>query len=218
MASALPIVPTAAHIAVSTAITCIVTAHAGSAVIHQWVHWSVPDGSSALLIDMEGMRASSDAFEAPGWSLSVRGGAEGMWWSVCDPEDGVTGLMRYSLDALSSGPASVPLELVVGPFGQFGAGQTAFGGEVGQWQLGASNYFGFRFLSRHGDVHYGWGRMDMGDVPGSGTIVEIAWQDTPGFGIQVGHTPSAGLLVLLGLAALVGGPSGTRRRVAPSPR
>lgn len=50
----------------------------------------------------------------------------------------------------------------------------------------------------------------LGDI-GSGTaairtVAEIAWQDTPGLGIRVGHVPAAGPLVLLGIAALVGGP------------
>jgi hypothetical protein len=121
-------------------------------------------------------------------------------------EGGGAGLMRYSLDPARSGPGNLPWALVVGPFSDFGLGTAAFGTDVGDWRLDEANYFGFRFTSRAGTVHYGWGRLDVGSSAATRTIVEIAWQDTPGLGIQVGHTPAAGPLVLLGIATIVGGP------------
>lgn len=193
------------------AVALLAAAHesAEGAIVHQVVNWSVPADGQGLVIDLEHLQPSIVA-EAAAWELRVFG-ESGLEFEVQDG-GGMTGLMRYSLDPAIAGPGSLPVDLVVGPFSAFGSGAASFGSAVGQWRLSDANYFGFRFMSREGDVHYGWGRIDIGTDAAIRTVVEIAWQDAPGLGVQVGHTPAAGPLVLLGMAALIGGP----RRARPA--
>lgn len=181
---------------------------AEGAIIHQSVHWTVPADDQGLVIDLERLQALSGPAALGDWHVRVFG-ASGLQFEV--REGGAAGLMRYSLDPGKAGPGNLPLGLVVGPFSDFGSGTAAFGTGIGEWRLDGPNYFGFRFISRAGDVHYGWGRLDVGPSATSRSIVEIAWQDTPGLGLQVGHTPAAGPLVLLGIATLMGGPRRARR-------
>ena len=181
---------------------------AEGAIVHQVANWSVPADAQGLVIDLEHLQPSIVAGSPSAWQVRVFG-ESGLEFAVQDGA-GMAGLMRYSLDSASAGPGSLPLDLVVGPFSDFGSGNASFGGAVGQWRLNDANYFGFRFVSREGEVHYGWGRIDVGADAAIRTVVEIAWQDTPGLGVQVGHTPAAGPLVLMGIAALVGGPRRAR--------
>lgn len=181
---------------------------AQGAIIHQSVHWTVPADDQGLVIDLERLQALSGPAALGDWHLRVFGTSSLQFEGR---EGGGAGLMRYSLDPGKAGPGNLPWALVVGPFSDFGSGTAAFGAEVGEWRLDGPNYFGFRFMSRAGDVHYGWGRLDVGPSAASRSIVEIAWQDTPGLGLQVGYTPAAGPLVLLGIATIVGGPRRERK-------
>lgn len=173
---------------------------ASAAIVHREVSWSVPSDGSGLHVDLEMLEAQPNALSLGGWHLRISGDS-GLMFGTQD-----AGLMLYSADPGQSGPASLPLNLVVGPFSAFGSGQVSFGTGIGQWRIGQPNYFGFRFTSRTGELHFGWGRMDFGSSAADRTIVEIAWHQAPGVGIQVGHVPAAGPLVLMGIAALVGGP------------
>jgi MYXO-CTERM domain-containing protein len=71
---------------------------------------------------------------------------------------------------------------------------------VGNWNLNAINYFGFRFAANSGAIHYGYGRMDVGASANVRTLKFIEWNDTPGAAVQV--IPAPGALALLGLAGL----------------
>jgi hypothetical protein len=187
---------------------------AEGAIIHQSVTWHVPADRHGVLVDLEALDLVSgpEPAAAAAWHLRIFGDVR-LEFAARDGDGTVAGLMRYSVDPSQSGPGSLPLDLVVGPFSDFGSGEASFGDAVGEWRFNSANHFGFTFVSRAGNVHYGWARMDIGADAGTRTIVEIAWQDTPGVGIQVGHVPAAGPLVLLGIAALVGGPRRTRSAV-----
>lgn len=81
----------------------------------------------------------------------------------------------------------------------------------------SNNLVGFRFQHEGlGGVRYGWMRLSLGSslssVGGTGprTIVEYAYEDQAGVGIQAGIVPAPGALALLGLAGL----AGSRRRRA----
>ena len=88
-------------------------------------------------------------------------------------------------------------------------------GEIGKWRAGAATDFRSMFSARVGDARVGWGRIGNPWGEAFPTPVEIAWQDTPDRGIQVGHAPAAGPLVLLGIAALLGGPRQGRAARGP---
>jgi hypothetical protein len=73
-------------------------------------------------------------------------------------------------------------------------------GETGKFILGESGLFGFEFQEEAGGpVYYGWLRFtpDNDDV---GTLVDWAFNDTAGEGIQAGLVPEPSSAVLLTLA------------------
>ena len=68
---------------------------------------------------------------------------------------------------------------------------------AGGWTLNASNYFGFRFLAGDGQIHYGFGRMDVGASESVRTVAFVSYESTPGASITV---PGPGALAFLGWA------------------
>lgn len=77
-------------------------------------------------------------------------------------------------------------------------------------------------LMRHSDdmmsVRCGLSRADLGCAATVPPIAEIAWQLAPATGGDAGHVPSAGPLVLLGIATLVGSaPARVRHSQGASP-
>jgi MYXO-CTERM domain-containing protein len=85
----------------------------------------------------------------------------------------------------------------------------AFGAAAGQWQYGADNLVGFRFVSAAGTTHYGWMRFLMGAQPATGnlvtrTVVDFAYESDAGASIGAGAVPAPGAIALLGLAGLAG--------------
>ena len=85
----------------------------------------------------------------------------------------------------------------------------AFGAAAGQWQYGANNLVGFRFVSSAGTTHSGWMRFLMGSQPASGnlvtrTVVDFAYESVAGASIGAGVVPAPGAIALLGLAGLAG--------------
>ena len=69
----------------------------------------------------------------------------------------------------------------------FGSGAVTVGSAPGNWQLNASNYFGFRFVGADGGTKYGWGRFVIGaSISGADRMIaEIAYESS-GASIVVG--------------------------------
>lgn len=177
---------------------------AHGAIVHRGAHWSAPDDGLGLVIDLELLRGSSGPAAICAWHIQVLG-ESGLEFTRQDA-GGAAGLVLYSAHPDRDGPGSLPLALVVRPLSEFGFGHAHFGSDIGRWRLNDANRFGFQFTSRAGDVHCGWGRIDIGATSVIRAITEIAWQDVPDIGVQAGHTPAAGSLVLLGMASVIGGP------------
>ena len=77
--------------------------------------------------------------------------------------------------------------------------------EPGKFLVGEDGFFGFTFKEElAGDTYYGWLRFSP-DNSGFGTLVDWAFEDTPGQGIEVGAVPEpsgALLTAALGLMAV----------------
>jgi hypothetical protein len=70
-------------------------------------------------------------------------------------------------------------------------------GDPGKFVAGESGLFGFEFQEEAGgDTFYGWLRFSP-DGSGSGTVVDWAFNDTPGGGIQAGVVPEPSGALLL---------------------
>lgn len=91
--------------------------------------------------------------------------------------------------------------------GNYVAGESGSSTHVGpasdQFQIGTPGLIGFEFeTATSGPYLYGWARMTVNNE-GPGTIVDWAYDDTPGTSIQAGEVPepSTMALGLLGLCA-----------------
>jgi MYXO-CTERM domain-containing protein len=111
-------------------------------------------------------------------------------------------MLRYP-GATTGSAGNLALGTAVGATGSFGSGAVVVGAAPGNWQLNASNYFGFRFVGADGGTKYGWGRFVIGAAINGAdrTVAELAYEDS-GASIAVGAVPAPGAIALLGLAGL----------------
>jgi len=185
--------------------------------------WVIPNTNLGLYINVETQVTSSSNISVPGWDLNIYSTvSSGLGWY--NPAGG--GQLRYP--GITSGRAgNLPLETTVSSSGSYNtsAGGVVFGTSPGNWQLNASNYFGFRFVAADSQTHYGWGRMDVGAAATIRSIMEIGYESTAGTSILVGAgsppPPPAsvpGPLPLFGATAAFGWSRRLRRRTLQSSR
>jgi MYXO-CTERM domain-containing protein len=187
----------AKHFAAAAAAS--VVAGAASAAI---VHWAdanlvIPATIDGLYINVETRTSGSAGSAVSGWDLNPYATTSLTWFNATG-----TGMMRFP--GVTTGSAgNLALGTVVGAAGSYGSGAVTVGAAAGNWQLNASNYFGFRFVGADGGTKYGWGRFVIGaSIFGADrTIAEIAYEDS-GASINVGTVPAPGAIALLGLAVL----------------
>jgi MYXO-CTERM domain-containing protein len=187
----------AKHFAAAAAAS--VVAGAANAAI---VHWAdanlvVPATIDGLYVNVETRTSGSAGSAVSGWDLNPYAATSLTWFNATG-----TGMMRFP--GVTTGSAgNLALGTVVGAAGSYGSGAVTVGAAAGNWQLNASNYFGFRFVGADGGTKYGWGRFVIGaSISGADrTIAEIAYEDS-GASINVGTVPAPGAIALLGLAGL----------------
>jgi hypothetical protein len=141
----------------------------------------VPSTLDGLYINVETRLTGSAGSVVSGWDLNPNKFTGLTWFNATG-----TGAMRYP--GLTTGSAgNLPLGTEVGPTASFGFGDVAVGFNRGEWQLNASNYFGFRFLASDGLTRYGWGRFVIGSsISGSDRfIAEICFEGVAGQPIAV---------------------------------
>lgn len=178
---------------------------AGSSAHAGIVYWananlSVPANLNGLVINVETRATGTTAAAVPGWDLNPYNTGAITWLNASG-----TGMLRYP--GVTTGSAGrLAFNTIVGSSGSYGSGSVVFGTSAGNWALGSSNYFGFRFTASDGLTHYGWGRMDVGSSANTRTIAELAYNDVAGAPISVGMTstgPSAVTLTFEGAGNLV---------------
>jgi MYXO-CTERM domain-containing protein len=149
----------------------------------------------------------------PGWDVNpYRSSFSGSGMNFFSPTGG--GMVSASSDVGSA--LNLAAGTVIGSTSNFSSATSSvsFGASAGQWQYGANNLVGFRFVSSAGTTHYGWMRFLMGAQPATGnlvtrTVVDFAYESVAGASIAAGESiPAPGALALLGVAGL----AGTRRR------
>lgn len=152
------------------------------------VHWSdanliVPATIDGLYINVEARTTGSAGSVVAGWDINPYSATSLTWFNATG-----TGMMRFP--GVTTGSAgSLTSGTFVGPTGSFGSGAVVIGSAAGNWQLNASNYFGFRFVAADGITKYGWGRFVIGaSIFGADRLIaEIAFDDS-GAAIAVGNT------------------------------
>lgn len=170
--------------------------------------WVIPDNFDGLYINVE--TQATGASQPPGWDINPYT-SSGLSWYYADG----AGMLHYP--GMTSGPGNLALGTTVGSTGSYdGLGSVVVGSAPGNWQLDATNYFGFKFLASDNQTHYGWGAMQVGSAITTRTITAIGWEDQAGVAILVGDTgaPASvpGPLPLFGVAAAFSWSRRLRRR------
>lgn len=209
---------TAAAIATSAALTPEAKAFIINYQPNGGAGWVIPANIDGLYINVETQAVSSDSSLVPGWDLNPfsQGVSSNLRWF----NSSGGGQLRYP--GITTGPAgNLPLGTTVSSTGSYNISNdtntVVFGANPGNWQLNASNYFGFRFIAADSLIHYGWGRMDVGATPSTRSIMEIGYESIAGTSILVGagSAPPAsvpGPLPLFGATAAFGWSRRLRRR------
>ncbi len=193
------------HFAVCAAAvaTAAVVGTADAGIVTWNINMVVPANIDGLYINVEMQTFGSSGGTVAGWDINPYSATNLTWFNAAG-----TGMMRYP--GVTTGSAgNLALGTGVSQFGSFGSGASVFGASPGNWQLNATNYFGFMFRTAADGttgVHYGYGAMVVGATALIRTISFIQWNEE-GFGIVV--VPAPGAIALMGLAGLV---SRRRRR------
>ena len=181
----------------AAAAAAVVVGSANAAVV-AWTNCNlvIPATIDGLYINVETQATGSAASVVAGWDINPYSATSLTWFNATG-----TGMMRYP--GVTTGSAgNLALNTVVGATGSFGSGAVTVGSAAGNWQLNATNIFGFRFIGADGLTHYGYGTMDVGSAITTRTITNIYFESTAATAITV--VPAPGALALLGLAGLAG--------------
>jgi PEP-CTERM motif len=96
-------------------------------------------------------------------------------------------------------------------FNQVGT-MASYNGYFGEWNLGDTGYVGLHFNSA-GQTYYGWAHVHI-NANASVTLLDFAYENTPGTGLVTGVVPEPSTLSVLLLAAGASGMTAYRRRRA----
>jgi MYXO-CTERM domain-containing protein len=199
------------HAAVAASV--VAAASANAAIVYSGVvNFACAIDIDGTYINVEtGQLTNGPGSGVPGWDVNPYRSTTGSGMNFFSPTGG--GMVSA---AAGVGPAlNLAAGTVIGSTSNFSSSTStmSFGASAGQWQYGANNLVGFRFVSLAGTTHYGWMRFLMGAQPATGnlvtrTVVDFAYESVAGGSIAAGAVPAPGALALLGVAGL----AGTRRR------
>jgi hypothetical protein len=142
---------------------------------------NIPNTTAGVYVNaFSGVNALNPA-GAPGWDINP--------WSASDLRifANNSAETQNGVAALPSTPAAVanlPLGFIVdASIANF---PRSPGTAANTWTLNASNYFGFRFTGDDAQLHYGWGRIDVGATLTVRSLAELYYESSPNTGIAVG--------------------------------
>ena len=200
------------HIVAAAAVAAGVAASANAAIVYSGVvNFSCAIDIDGTYINVETAQLTNGpGAGVPGWDVNPYRSSSGSGMNFFSPTGG--GMVSA---VAATGPAlNLASGALIGSTSNFSSSTSTipFGSGAGQWQYGANNLVGFRFVSSAGTTHYGWMRFLMGSQPATGnlvtrTVVDFAYESVAGGSIAAG-VPAPGALALLGVAGL----AGTRRR------
>ena len=172
----------AAGAAIAAAAPFMATDSASAAVQYTAVNWVIPANIDGLYINVETLATGSAGSAVAGWDINPYSATSLTWFNATG-----TGMLRFP-GATTGSAGNLAAGTIVGPTGSYGSGAVVVGAAAGNWQLNASNRFGFRFVAADGLTHYGWGTMVVGAAITTRTITEIAWETVGATPIAVGDT------------------------------
>lgn len=161
------------------------------------VNINVPSTFSGVYLNVvSGVNSTSPA-SAPGWDINPWNSTGLGFFNPSAPAGGV-----YVLSAPSTA-ANLALGAPIGAGNTYGSGGST---NVAQWTVGSGNLVGFRFQNEaNGNAtHFGWARLSLLSPVQTQprAIVEYAYSDVAGEGVQAGIVPEPASLGLLALGAM----------------
>ena len=141
------------HIAAAAAVA--VAASANAAVVVWNCNLVIPNNIDGLYINVEAQTFGSAGSVVAGWDINPYSATSLTWFNATG-----TGMMRNP-GATTGSAGNLAAGTVVGGAGvtnngfatSFGSGAVTVGSAPGQWQLNATNIFGFRFVASDGLTH-----------------------------------------------------------------
>lgn len=196
----------AACASAAAAATVITVDSADAGVVHSGVvNITIPSTTEGVYLNVV-TGAGSTSGPVAGWDINPYNTTSLIMFSPSTPAGGV-----YVRGGGPSGnnPANLTAGTLIGAASLYGGGQCLTTGSMPFILNSSDNLVGFRFINEaNGNaIHYGWMRLSLAGSMSAQprTIVEYAWEDQAGVGIQAGAVPAPGALALLGVAGLIGG-------------
>jgi MYXO-CTERM domain-containing protein len=198
------------HIVAAAAVAAGVAASVHAGVVYSGVvNFACAVDIDGTYINVEtGVLSNGPGSGVPGWDVNPYRSSSGSGMNFFSATGG--GYMRAPGDTVGVA-GNLAIGTLIGGSASFSTSTTgvSFGPSAGQWQYGAQNIIGFRFVSAAGTTHYGWMRFLMGAQPATGnlvsrTVVDFAYESVAGASIDAGAIPAPGAIALLGLAGLAG--------------
>lgn len=184
------------HLAAAAAVTAAHASASHAAVVH-WgdANLVIPATYAGLYINVEARTTGSEKSLA-GWDINPYGSGDLRWY---EPIGG--GILRLE-DGV--GPSSLALGTLVTAAGVYDEESICeFGDGLYNWHVLAPNYFGFSFEAADGLMHFGWGRMDIGEESTTRVLAELAFESTAGEAIAVGAVPAPSVFAVLAAAGVI---------------
>jgi MYXO-CTERM domain-containing protein len=193
----------------AAAAAAVVVGSSNAAIVYSGVlNFSCAVDIDGTYINVEtGQLTNGPGAGVPGWDVNPYRASTGSGMNFFSPTGG--GMVSA---VAATGPAlNLASGALIGSTSNYSSSTAsiAFGAAAGQWQYGADNLVGFRFVGADGQTRYGWMRFLMGSQPASGnlvarTVVDFAYESVAGASIGAGVVPAPGAIALLGLAGLAG--------------
>jgi len=192
--------------------TVAIVPEANATIIHSTAsNLAVPNDLNGLYINV--VSGASAGNTVAGWDINpFTQSGNSLNWFV-----GSSGTRMAFYTGLPNAVGNLDIGNVVGPSASFAANNnilsSVFGASAGQWDLNATNYFGFQFTGDDSLLHYAWGSMIVGANSGVRSIGDIYYESATNTAITVGDTgstppgtvpePTTSLLLAAGAAGLM---------------
>jgi hypothetical protein len=165
---------------------------------------NIPSTTAGIYINVITGLAATTPSGAPGWDINPWGSGSFFMWSAA------SGGIMTAPGGSTTLTGNLPIGTSVDGTGNFGTSNSSQFAGVGQFQLNATNYVGFRFLDEvDGLTHFGWASIILSGAANSQprSVGQIWYEDQANTGILVGDTgtpePSSAALLALGAAGLL---------------
>ncbi|MCC5824273.1 MAG: PEP-CTERM sorting domain-containing protein [Phycisphaerales bacterium] len=193
------------------AVATVAVSSANAQIVHSGiVNIEIPATTNGLYLNVvtgaSNLPAGGTGSTVPGWDINPWGASGFGLFSPGNPTGGA-----YVITAPSTA-ANMAFGDLIGAANTYGSNTSSgTAAATAQWNLNSDqNLVGFRFFNEaNSQIHYGWARFSFGSTVVNRTLVEYAFDATPGASIGAGVVPAPSAMALLGLGGLV---AGRRRR------